>query len=260
VPIDYAIGEGSIGTAVGPDAPFDYVIASHVIEHVPDLIAWLHDVRGVLADGGVLSLAIPDHRRCFDALRTPTVAADVMQAHLDRATVPSPRHVFDHYSSAVGWRGQIGWGEEAPLDELVHVHPEAEALERATAAASGEYVDVHCWVFTPQSFCRLMGSLQRLHFVPFSVESCTETVGGEFFATLRPADVSAATVPPIAHGSPRAAEGALSARELTATRAALDKATAELAAMEKSRSWKITRPLRQFNALRARRGRATPKE
>lgn len=256
VPIDYAIGEASIRAAVGDDAPFDYVIASHVIEHVPDLIAWLHDVRSVLADGGVLSLAIPDHRRCFDALRTPTVAADVVQAHLDHATVPSPRHVFDHYSSAVLWRGQIGWGEEPPFDELVHVHGEAEALERATAAVSkGEYIDVHCWVFTPQSFCRLMGSLQRLQLVPFSVESVTDTIGGEFFATLRPAEPSSATVPPIGEGSPRAAEGALLGKELSTTRAALDKASAELVAMENSRSWKITRPLRKFNALRARRAR-----
>jgi SAM-dependent methyltransferase len=256
VPIDYAIGEASIRSAVGDDAPFDYVIASHVIEHVPDLIAWLDDVRSVLADDGVLSLAIPDHRRCFDALRTPTVAADVVQAHLDQATVPSPRHVFDHYSSAVLWRGLIGWGEEPPFDELVHVHGEAEAMERATAAATtGEYIDVHCWVFTPESFVRLMGSLQRLHLVLFSVESCSETIGGEFFATLRPADPSSATVPASDQRSRRAAEGAMIREELKVTRAALDKASAELAAIERSRSWKITRPLRKFNELRARRAR-----
>ena len=256
VPIDYAIGEASIRSAVGDDAPFDYVIASHVIEHVPDLIAWLDDVRSVLADDGVLSLAIPDHRRCFDALRTPTVAADVVQAHLDQAIVPSPRHVFDHYSSAVLWRGLIGWGEEPPFDELVHVHGEAEAMERATAAATtGEYIDVHCWVFTPESFGRLMGSLQRLHLVPFSVESCSETVGGEFFAILRPADRSSATVPASDERSLRAAEGAMIREELKATRAALDRASAELAAIERSRSWKITRPLRKFNELRARRSR-----
>jgi hypothetical protein len=255
VPIDYAIGDRSISTAVGDDAPFDYVIASHVIEHVPDLVGWLHDVRCVLVDGGVLSLAIPDHRRCFDALRTPTVAAEVVQAHLYQATVPSPRQVFDHYSSAVAWRGQIGWGEDAPVDELVPVHGEAEALERATAAATtGEYIDVHCWVFTPRSFCRVIGSLQRLQLVPFSVEACSDTIGGEFFARLRTTDPSAATVPVVDQASPRAAEGGVVQQELIAKRAELDNALADVAAMERSRSWKITRPLRDFNALRARRG------
>ena len=253
VPIDYAIGNASIRTAVGDDAPFDYVIASHVIEHVPDMIAWLRDIRSVLVDDGVLSLAIPDHRRCFDALRTPTVAAELVHAHLAQATVPSPRQVFDHYATAMIWRGQIGFSEDPVYEELVPVHGEAEALERATAASNGEYVDVHCWVFTPRSFCRVMGSLQRLHLVPFLVESCTKTVGGEFFATLHPADPTSATTPAVNELSPRASEGGLVQHELIDTRAALDKAQAQLAAMERSRSWKVTRSLRHFNELRARR-------
>ena len=105
VPIDYVSINGSIHDAVSPDIPFDYVIASHVIEHVPDLIGWLRDIRGVLRDDGVLSLAIPDHRRCFDALRSPTVTADVIDAHLTKPTIPTPRQVFDHYSCAVAWHG-----------------------------------------------------------------------------------------------------------------------------------------------------------
>ena len=253
VPIDYAIGDGTISAAVGDDAPFDYVIASHVIEHVPDLIGWLNDVRGVLVDGGVLSLAVPDHRCCFDALRSPTVAADVVHAHLDHATVPSARQVFDHYASAVLWHGLIAWSEEPPFDELVPVHGEPEALERATAAATlGEYVDVHCWVFTPRSFCRVIGSLQRLQLVPFSVESCTESIGGEFLATLRTAEPCDATVPAIDGASPRAAEAAVVRQELTAARAALASVTAELAMVKRSRSWKITQPLRGLNAVRRR--------
>ncbi len=230
-----SITSRSIQSAVGDDAPFDYVIASHVIEHVPDMVSWLHDVRSVLVAGGVVSLAIPDHRCCFDALRSPSEAADFVHAYLDHATIPSPRQVFDHYSSAVIWRGLIGWGEEPPFDELVPVHGEAKAMERATAAAAtGEYIDVHCWVFTPRSFCRVMGSLQRLQLVPFSVESCSETIGGEFFATLRTAD----------HAE---------REELGVASAALEVASTELAAMQRSRSWKITQPLRAFNALRSRR-------
>ena len=176
VPIDYVSVNGSICDAVNPDIPFDYVLASHVIEHVPDLIGWLRDIRGVLRDDGVLSLAIPDHRRCFDALRSPTVTADVIDAHLTKPTIPTPRQVFDHYSCAVAWHGYISWEEEPPFAELVPVHSEVEALDHAVAAvASAEYQDVHCWVFTPSSFRRLFAALRRLHLVPFSLERCTET-------------------------------------------------------------------------------------
>jgi hypothetical protein len=251
VPIDYVSGTGSIGDAVGDDGPFDYVIASHVIEHVPDLVSWLGDIRSVMRDGGVLSLAIPDHRRCFDALRSPTVTADVIHAHLTRATVPSSRQVFDHYSSAVTWNGQIGWEAEAPFAELVPVHSEAEALERATAVvASGEYIDVHCWMFTPSSFTRVFSALQRLQLVPFSLDRCSPTIGGEFFATLRAVDATAAVVvPPIANYDmpPTTSEHAVVRSQLRAAQDAQD----ELSRVTASRSWKVTQPLRALNRLRA---------
>src|SRR4249920_2000015 len=48
VPIDFVSHTGSVREAVGEDVVFDYVIASHVIEHVPDLVGWLNDIRSVM--------------------------------------------------------------------------------------------------------------------------------------------------------------------------------------------------------------------
>jgi SAM-dependent methyltransferase len=256
VPIDYVSHDGSIHDAVGTDIPFDYVIASHVIEHVPDIVAWLVDIRGVLRDDGVLSLAIPDHRRCFDALRSPTVTADVIEAHLAEASVPSPRQVFDHYSSAVAWLGLVAWEEEPPFDELVPVHSETEALERAAAATgSAEYQDVHCWVFTPSSFARLFSALRRLQLVPFSLEHCSESTGGEFFATLRAIDAPEhAASPSIVDGDllGSASEHAALRAELLATQADREAIRQELNRTLATRSWSVTRPLRAVNRLLAR--------
>jgi Methyltransferase domain len=248
VPIDYVSANGSIHDAVDADIPFDYVLASHVIEHVPDIIGWLRDIRSVLGDDGVLSLAIPDHRRCFDALRSPTVTAEIIGAYLAQPTTPTPRQVFDHYSSAVAWHGFISWEEEPPFAELVPVHSEVEALDHATAAlASAEYQDVHCWVFTPSSFRRLFAALQRLHLVPFSLERCTDTVGGEFFATLRAATPATTTPTTVDDGLPATAS------EHAVLRAALRTSEDELQRTLASRSWRITRPLREINERRARR-------
>ena len=252
VDIDHASGGRTIAETVGTEAPFDYVVASHVIEHVPDLVAWLADLRGVLTDDGVIALAVPDQRRCFDALRQPTVLADVVDAHLRGATVPSARQVFDHYFTAVHWGGRIVWDVEAPLGELAPVHPESEALERAReVAAGGDYDDVHCWVFTPRSFVRLMAGLRRLGLTPFDVVECSDTVGIEFFAHLRPLG-AAPTVDP-ADGPERASEGAVVRADLAVAAAELVAARQRIAAMESSRSWSVTRPLRAFNEWRARR-------
>jgi SAM-dependent methyltransferase len=249
VEIDHVLdpvgSDGTIRAAVGGAAPFDYVVASHVVEHVPDLVAWLADIRGVLCDGGVLALAVPDHRRCFDALRSPTVPADVVQAYLAHAIVPTPRQVYDHYASAVAWHGHIAWNEEPPFAELVPVHSEAEAFERAaTIARTGEYQDVHCWVFTPESFRVVLEALHRHELLPFRIDHASDTVGGEFFATL------------VADGAPCTADVAMSVidqrrsgsasvrAELAEVRAELEQVRAERDAILASRVWRVAGMLR----------------
>ena len=72
VEVDIVWGGQPLPQLVGE--PVDYVVASHVIEHVPDLIGWLHELHGVLKPGGVLGLAFPDKRFTFDRLRHDTVS------------------------------------------------------------------------------------------------------------------------------------------------------------------------------------------
>src|SRR6185436_9508930 len=60
-----------LAEAAAPGAPYDWVVASHVVEHVPDLIGWLADLAELTADGAALVLVVPDRRYTFDALRPP---------------------------------------------------------------------------------------------------------------------------------------------------------------------------------------------
>ncbi|MEX3900116.1 methyltransferase domain-containing protein [Paraburkholderia sp. BR10954] len=48
---------------------FDYVIASHVIEHVLDLVGWVHSLLAALKHAGRIVLAVPDRRYTFDYVR-----------------------------------------------------------------------------------------------------------------------------------------------------------------------------------------------
>jgi SAM-dependent methyltransferase len=260
VHVDHVV-TSTVREAVGDSAPYDYVVASHVIEHVPDLVAWLDDLRSVLVTGGVLSLAIPDHRRCFDALRTPTVTADVVEAHLAGRRVPSPRQAYDYLANAVAWQGHIIWAHDAPLDELTFLHEEGDALGLARRVQElGEYHDMHCWVFTPESFVALIAALRRLRLVAFEVAACSDVLGGEFVAQLRAIDPDTEPEPSDRMRRAITGPGPAERRSPSESAAVIDALEARVVALERQLdavygtvSWRITRPLR---AARRRRPRS----
>jgi len=57
VEVDAVWGDHTLAQALGGRAPVDYAVASHVIEHVPDMLAWLEELHAVIKPGGDLRLA-----------------------------------------------------------------------------------------------------------------------------------------------------------------------------------------------------------
>ena len=158
----------SIPETVGPDLRFDWVLASHVIEHVPDVIGWLDQIASITVDGGALMLVVPDRRYCFDAHRPGTSVGQLLEAHELGAVAPSVRAVFDHHRSAVRVRPQDLWAGR-PVTYDKRVHDLDYALDRTAAARAGEYVDCHVWLFTPEQPARAAGR---------AAHSRAESVGG----------------------------------------------------------------------------------
>lgn len=192
VNVDRVWGEKGLTDLLQKEAPLDYVIASHVIEHIPDLIGWLSEVRAILKLGGVISLAIPDKRQCFDYYRPTTRLPEVVEAYLQQSRKPSSRQVFEHISSAVTYRGSGAWGGDVNDEShLVRMHTIESAWTTAsTVFSTGEYCDVHCWVFTPTSFFELLGEIAAASLLQFEVAEFFETEGCEFYVSLRATNVA----------------------------------------------------------------------
>src|SRR4051812_2609397 len=93
-------GVRTMAEAAASKAPYDWVVASHVIEHVPDVIGFLRDVSQLLVPGGRLSLIVPDRRYEFDALRPGTSVGAMLLAHYSGDRRPSIRAVIDHFLDA----------------------------------------------------------------------------------------------------------------------------------------------------------------
>ncbi len=170
VDVDIVWGGRPLIEAVGE--PVDYVIASHVIEHVPDLVAWLADIRGVLRPGGTLGLIVPDRRYTFDLLRRETTIAKVVAAWLRGDRQPPIETIFECLVMSVEVDARVAWQEDLLARDWQPLI--RERLTDATAfvrdlQAHQRYVDVHCWVFTPLSFLDLADQLNVLGFFPFRI-------------------------------------------------------------------------------------------
>lgn len=188
VPVDHVWGAQDLAECIG-HRTVDYVLNSHVIEHVPDVVTWLREIHSVLEADGFLRMAIPDRRYTFDFLRTESTLVDALDAHLRRTRVPLPRAILDHFINYAEVDAAAIWAGETDATLVTPVHSAAFALDAAERSyATGDYQDTHCWVFTPVSFARLCAALARLDKLDFVCERIYPTAKDEieFIVALRP--------------------------------------------------------------------------
>lgn len=172
-----AVLSGVLADVLERRGPFRYGVASHVIEHVPDVVGWLDQIAAVLEPGGTLHLAIPDKRFCFDFHRTASDVAEMVAAHLEGRTRPSTAAVFDFWSKYTAADADQLWDGARPA---IGAGQDDLAMTRAREANGAEdYFDVHCWVFTPRSFLDALDRLGGLGLVRFVVKELRPTTRGE---------------------------------------------------------------------------------
>ena len=185
--VDFVWTGGSLADAVPEPlhSTFDALIASHVIEHTPDMIGFLEAAAALLKPEGGVVLAVPDKRYCFDYFQPLTTTGQLLEAHAERRSRHTRRLAFDHVAYAVKSGGSGTWGQQ-PLQELCFIHSIEQARNLFDAiGANEEYVDLHAWRFLPASFELLLLELARLGETDWRVERISPTSGCEFFAWLR---------------------------------------------------------------------------
>jgi len=189
VNVDYVWGEKTLREVVGSENQFDYLIASHVVEHIPDIIGWFFEISEILKVGGILSLIVPDMRYTFDCLRGESRPAELIEAYLLKLRRPSIRQVFDsHYSSAL-IETSTAWSETFDKKDLqkFHHHPRGVFELCREIQEKKMYYDSHCFTFTPESFREILEVIIQLNFFDFKVEyfSPTQLNGMEFYVSFK---------------------------------------------------------------------------
>ena len=199
VEVDAVWGENTLREALqaraashtGTPMLVDYVIASHVVEHVPDLVGWLREIHEVLKPTGELRLAVPDRRFTFDCLREDARLSDVLAAHLAGARRPMPQAILDSQLNAAPsadfiklWSADGSTSAPAPLFHWDHI------IRLAQESMAGAYHDSHCWAVTPYSLADIFVALAEHGLLRLACAKFEDTpyADFEFYLRMAPCD------------------------------------------------------------------------
>ncbi len=179
--VDYVLAPGRLTDSISDR--FDYIVGSHLVEHVVCLVSFLQDCEALLKPGGVLSMAVPDKRYCFDVFRERSGLGRVVDVYRAAPAVHTEGAVLEHKLNQVRKADQVAWSEG-----FAGTYHFSNTMERAqlwaAQAAAGEYVDTHNWVFTPHHFRLLVRDLHELGLIGLQEQAFHDTVGPEFYVSL----------------------------------------------------------------------------
>lgn len=185
--VDFVWQDGPLIDAIPADlhGTFDGIITSHVGEHMPDLIGFFDAAAKLLKPSGVLVLALPDKRLCFDFYQPLTTTGDLLDARgRTRHTLGT---LFDHIAYFAK-RGEVtAWAKPefiGPYVPIELVYQFRTAQEQLEIPAEGPYRDAHVWHFTPASFQLIILELNLLRMIPWAVEQLEPQTGIEFLVWL----------------------------------------------------------------------------
>lgn len=122
------------GLSMLDDESEDFVIASHVLEHLCDPIKQLAEIHRVLRPGGVALVLLPDRRMTFDRARQGTTLQHLLADHEAGMQVPDDAHLEEFLIYTEGWNAE----RDAATRDATFEHHRRRSFH------------VHCW--TQQEF------------------------------------------------------------------------------------------------------------
>lgn len=188
--IDFILDRGkTLAEMVGSEAPFDYVLTSHVIQLTPNPVAHFNEVAEVLTERGCYVLVVPDRNLCFDCTKPLSTLGQILEPYVYGRQNASLASMIDEMRyGAMPERGGIGgWryvADQTVVPKYENRYREITDImtrpEQQLAAWFG-----HQWRFSPRSFVSIMSDLNKLGLVGLHIEAIRPTGFMDFIVTLR---------------------------------------------------------------------------
>jgi SAM-dependent methyltransferase len=269
---------GELVRARGAAGTFDYVVSSHNFEHLPNPIRFLQGCAEALRPGGMLSMAIPDRRGCFDYFRPLTRLSDWIQAFVEDRSRPIQAQHFDSNELFAGYddgkQRTFSFSRNSPPDKVsaaLNLDGLFGNWMQSLRTKDENYYDAHCSVFTPSSFELLVRDAAYLGLAPFEVVEIFDA-GSEFHAhlrvnrsteDLRPANYEQTRNSLLRRIQDEAAETSTNYEEMRSTLESLAEANKRIRQLEEtvqryksirgSLTWKLASPLWRLETRSARK-------
>lgn len=107
-----------------PDLTFNFVIASHLLEHVAQPFRMLDEIYDKLVPGGLLVLFLPDRRRTFDKGRVCPPKEHFIEEYImdNRVVRDDDLREYLEKVERYEWNGIMNSFVERHLERSIHVH------------------------------------------------------------------------------------------------------------------------------------------
>lgn len=189
--VDYIWDGHSYAEVTGKRDSYDYIIASHVIEHVPDFIGFLNDCSSMLKPNGILSLAVPDKRFTLDHFRMVTTTGKVINDHLSKEKYGSMGALTDYWNHVIRRDGLTSWQRRQhkmikKTYEFIHDEEFNRQIYKDSVGVEAVR-DFHQNVFTPASFELLIYELWEYELIDLKIATLWDTTAEEFIVSMRKA-------------------------------------------------------------------------
>jgi len=141
---------------LGPvaDASQDFVVASHVLEHLANPLRMLDEMHRVVRPGGTVLILLPDRHITFDKHRPPTPLGHLVDEYQRGVTVVDDAHIEEFLRGTADGQGEGPPGSSTAFDPdldlaAMSVHEKGLALlwlrwdDVTSAAQRREIVELH---------------------------------------------------------------------------------------------------------------------
>lgn len=169
VDIDYVI-EDSYENTFKDVMKFDYVFLSHVLEHIPNPINFLLDVSTILEKNGKICFLLPDKNYTIDYYRENSSFADWYDMYIRGEEFNTPRLVLDNRLDrftetvpSIFWNNNISKYPEPNVTKCLDLY-----FDFINNFDKNNFDD-HYWVFTDNSFLRILENAFKLNILPYKL-------------------------------------------------------------------------------------------